>query len=183
MRSVVEIDTYNTIHSFIEAWDWYCQSANSGDVFDIVHVIDRFLIPFSGMGTRGHACVLRSQILYCRFSRGSGHLVLCAQKFFSSCCRSCFICESAVTEFSLDENITIKDRAFCTPYCSRTQTYHSELGQQLCAVAEDIQEATFLFQSLSLTMQQFNEVAFRGTFASQDIHEYYRVIQDYLLLK
>ena len=50
-------------------------------------------------------------------------------------------------------------------------TFLSDLGQKLCTVTGDPRETTFLFQRLSLTIQRFNAVAFRGTFASQEIDD------------
>jgi len=47
------------------------------------------------------------------------------------------------------------------------------LGQKLGAIKGDIHETSFLFylfQHLSLTIQHFNVVAFRGTSASLDLH-------------
>ena len=57
------------------------------------------------------------------------------------------------------------------PINSEGMTFLSDLGQKLCTATGDQRETSFLFQRLSLTIQRFNAVAFRRTFASQDIDE------------
>jgi len=50
-------------------------------------------------------------------------------------------------------------------------SFLSELGQKLRATTGEMRETAFLFQRISITIQRFNAVAFRGTFASQDTDE------------
>jgi len=40
----------------------------------------------------------------------------------------------------------------------------SELGRRLSVIVGDIRETAFLFQHLSVCMQCFNSIAFKGTF-------------------
>src|SRR6218665_3051344 len=47
----------------------------------------------------------------------------------------------------------------------------SELGQKLRATTGEMRETAFLFQRISITIQRFNAVAFRGTFAGQETDE------------
>jgi len=46
----------------------------------------------------------------------------------------------------------------------------SDLGRNLTLVTGDPRESSFLFQRLSINVQRFNAVAFRGTFADTIIH-------------
>jgi hypothetical protein len=57
------------------------------------------------------------------------------------------------------------------PINSESMTFLSDLRQKLCTATGDQRETSFLFQRLSLTIQRFNAVAFRGTFASQEIDD------------
>ena len=50
-------------------------------------------------------------------------------------------------------------------------TFLSDLGKTLGNTTGDPRETTFLFQRISLTIQRFNAVAFRGTFAGQETTE------------
>ena len=45
------------------------------------------------------------------------------------------------------------------------------LGQKLRATTCEMRETAFLFQRISITIQRFNVVAFRGTFTGQDTDE------------
>src|SRR6218665_2283617 len=47
-------------------------------------------------------------------------------------------------------------------------SFLSELGQKLRATTGEMRETAFLFQRISITIQRFNAVAFRGTFSGQD---------------
>ena len=49
------------------------------------------------------------------------------------------------------------------PINSEGLTFISELGRRLTAITGDIRETNFLYQSLSVTVQRFNAVAFQGT--------------------
>ena len=51
-------------------------------------------------------------------------------------------------------------------------TFLSELAQKLSTLTGDSRETTFLFQRVSLMIQRFNAVAFRGTFAGQETEEW-----------
>jgi len=44
-------------------------------------------------------------------------------------------------------------------------TLFSELGRRLTDVSEDPRETTYLFQRVSLAVQRYNSVAFKGTFS------------------
>ena len=46
-----------------------------------------------------------------------------------------------------------------------------DLGQKLRAITDEMRETAFLFQRMSITIQRFNAVAFRGRFAGQVIDE------------
>lgn len=54
------------------------------------------------------------------------------------------------------------------PINSEGLAFLSDLGQKLSLVSGDPRETSFLYQRFSLTMQRFNALAFRGTFANQD---------------
>ena len=43
-------------------------------------------------------------------------------------------------------------------------SFLSELGRHLSTISDDARESFFLFQRISILLQRFNEVAFRGTF-------------------
>ena len=43
-------------------------------------------------------------------------------------------------------------------------SFLSELGRRLSTISDDPGESFFLFQRISILIQMFNEVAFRGTF-------------------
>ena len=43
----------------------------------------------------------------------------------------------------------------------------AELGHRLEIISDDAREQSFRFQRLSLTVQRFDEVAFRGCFADE----------------
>ena len=47
----------------------------------------------------------------------------------------------------------------------------SDLGKKLSVVTGDPRETSFLYQRISLTIQRYNAIAFRGTFANQDNDE------------
>jgi len=46
-----------------------------------------------------------------------------------------------------------------------------ELGKRFTLNTGDIRETSFLFQRLSTTIQRFNAVALRGTFAENDTRD------------
>jgi len=50
-------------------------------------------------------------------------------------------------------------------------SFISDLGRNLTRITGDTREASFLFQRLSITVQRFNAVAFRGTFVMPDTEE------------
>jgi len=52
------------------------------------------------------------------------------------------------------------------PINSSGQVFLTELGRRISAVTGDQREAAFLFQRLSVAVQRFNAVAFRGSFIS-----------------
>ena len=47
----------------------------------------------------------------------------------------------------------------------------SELGRSLSTISDDPRESFFLFQRISILIQRFNEVAFRGTFDAETGHD------------
>ena len=48
---------------------------------------------------------------------------------------------------------------------SEAVDFLAELGRRIAAISKDIRESSFLFQRLSVLIQRFNAVAFRGSFA------------------
>jgi len=50
-------------------------------------------------------------------------------------------------------------------------TFLSDLGHKLSTITGESWETTYLFQRVSLIIQRFNAVAFRGTFASHESDE------------
>ena len=57
------------------------------------------------------------------------------------------------------------------PINSEGHVFLSDLGQKLSMVTGDPRETSFLYQRISLTIQRFNAIAFRGTFEDQDNEE------------
>ena len=54
------------------------------------------------------------------------------------------------------------------PINTEGQAFLSDLGRKLSAITGEPRETSFLYQRISLTIQRFNTIAFRGTFASQN---------------
>ena len=50
------------------------------------------------------------------------------------------------------------------PLCSEATEFIVELGRRLSVATGDPREPTFLFQRLSILIQRYNAVAFRGSF-------------------
>ena len=50
-------------------------------------------------------------------------------------------------------------------------SFLSELGRRLSTISDDPRETFFLFQRISILIQRFNEVAFRGTFDAETGHD------------
>ena len=50
------------------------------------------------------------------------------------------------------------------PICSEATSFLCELGRRLTLRSDDVRETQFLFQRISVLVQRFNAVAFRGTF-------------------
>ena len=50
------------------------------------------------------------------------------------------------------------------------QSFLSELGRRLSTISDDLRESFFLFRRISILIQRFNEVAFRGTFDAGSGH-------------
>ena len=46
-----------------------------------------------------------------------------------------------------------------------------ELGGRLSTILDDHRESFFLFQRISILIQRFNKVAFRGTFTIETCHD------------
>ena len=67
---------------------------------------------------------------------------------------------------NLPENILFQPVAFETlgPINKSGADFLCDLGRRLEQVSGDTRERCFLFQRLSITVQRFNSVAFRGSF-------------------
>ena len=50
-------------------------------------------------------------------------------------------------------------------------SFLSELERRLSTISDDPRESLFLFQRISIPIQKFNEVAFRGTFDAETGHD------------
>ena len=50
-------------------------------------------------------------------------------------------------------------------------SFLSELGRRLSTISDDPRESFFLFQSISILIQRFNEVTFRGSFDAEIGHD------------
>ena len=50
-------------------------------------------------------------------------------------------------------------------------SFLSELGRRLSTISDDPRETFFLFQRISILIQRFNEVAFRGNFDVETDHD------------
>src|SRR6218665_1701250 len=58
------------------------------------------------------------------------------------------------------------------PINSEGLAFITELGRRLSNASGDTREARFLFQSLSVTVQRYNAVAFQGTFSGLLVAEW-----------
>jgi hypothetical protein len=56
------------------------------------------------------------------------------------------------------------------PISTQALSFLKELGKRTSAVTGDDREGAFLFQRLSITLQRFNHVCFRGSFITPDDH-------------
>ena len=52
------------------------------------------------------------------------------------------------------------------PMNSKALTFLCDLGRRISAVTGDLREGSFLFQRISMAIQRFNGVCFKGTFIS-----------------
>ena len=52
------------------------------------------------------------------------------------------------------------------PLNSKATAFLGELGKRMTAVTGDVRESAFLFQRLSVAIQRFNYVCFKGSFIS-----------------
>ena len=50
------------------------------------------------------------------------------------------------------------------PICSRGLSFLVEINNRLATISGDTRETSFLFQRVSVLIQRFNQIAFRGTF-------------------
>ena len=50
------------------------------------------------------------------------------------------------------------------PICSRGLSFVVEISNRLAAISGDARETSFLFERVSVLIQRFNQIAFRGTF-------------------
>jgi hypothetical protein len=57
------------------------------------------------------------------------------------------------------------------PVSSEGLAFISSLGQNLSTISGDARETSYLFQRISVMIQRFNAVAFRGTFATLDLDD------------
>ena len=53
------------------------------------------------------------------------------------------------------------------PINEARHSFLSEQGRRLSTISDDPRESFFLFQRISILIQRFNEVAFRGTFDAE----------------
>ena len=56
------------------------------------------------------------------------------------------------------------------PINSSGHSFILELGRRIAAISGDLRATTFLYQRLSITVQRFNAVAFRGCFYTADLN-------------
>ena len=85
---------------------------------------------------------------------------------------------------TLPESIIFQPLAFETlgPMNQSGVDFFSELGCRLEQVSGDARERCFIFQRLSITVQRFNSVAFRGSFFNQPDLRRHSLIQLLLLI-
>ena len=57
------------------------------------------------------------------------------------------------------------------PVCEDAERFLVELGRRLTQRTDDIRETAFLFQRLSVLVQRFNAVCFRGSFIEDAVSE------------
>jgi hypothetical protein len=55
------------------------------------------------------------------------------------------------------------------PINSSGHSFISELGRRISAISGDVRATAFLYQRLSITIQRFNAIAFRGGFITADL--------------
>ena len=55
------------------------------------------------------------------------------------------------------------------PINSSGHSFISEIGRRISAISGDVRETAFLYQRLSVTVQRFNAIAFRGCFIAADL--------------
>ena len=53
---------------------------------------------------------------------------------------------------------------FFGPTCAKELTFLSELGRRMFVVTENMRKKIFLFQCLSIAIQRFNCILFKGSF-------------------
>jgi hypothetical protein len=54
------------------------------------------------------------------------------------------------------------------PFSSKAIDFLSDLGRRISLVSGDVREGSFLFQRISVAVQRFNCVCFKGTFITPD---------------
>ena len=50
-------------------------------------------------------------------------------------------------------------------------SFLAQVGKLLSSKSDDLRETFFLFQRISIIIQRFNEIAFRGTFIEESCHD------------
>jgi len=70
----------------------------------------------------------------------------------------------------LEKSYILQPLSFETlgPINSSGHSFILELGRRIAAISGDLRATTFLYQRLSITVQRFNAVAFRGCFYDAD---------------
>ena len=57
------------------------------------------------------------------------------------------------------------------PVCSEAESFLTDLGRRLSQHSDDPRETTYLFQRLSVLIQRFNSICFRGSFIEEAIND------------
>ena len=57
------------------------------------------------------------------------------------------------------------------PVCAEAESFLTDLGRRLAQRSDDARETTFLFQRLSILIQRFNAICFRGSFIEEAVND------------
>ena len=58
-----------------------------------------------------------------------------------------------------------------SPVNEAGDSFLAQVGKLLSSMSDDPRETFFLFQRISVIIQRFNEIAFRGTFIEESCHD------------